>query len=81
MGTECSTFTLSTRNCTAGRGRTGWNTGVLNGTDEAQEVDEVTKTALQSDILRSGTNVYVSVNYLVSHDDRQQCVQKVELCH
>lgn len=59
MGTECSTFTLSTQNCTAGKGRTGWNTGVLNGTDEALEVDEVTETALESDILCSGTNVHV----------------------
>lgn len=80
MGTECSTFTLSTRNCTAGKGRTGWNIGVLNGTDEAQEVDEI-KTALESDVLCSGTNMYISVHYLVSHDDRQQCVQKVEFCH
>lgn len=38
MGTECSTFILSTWNCTAGRGRTGWNTGTLSNPDAFWEV-------------------------------------------
>lgn len=38
MGTECSTFILSTWNCTAGRGRTGWNTGTLSNPEAFWEI-------------------------------------------
>lgn len=41
MGTECSTFTRSTRNCTEARGRTGWNTGMLTGPGAFWEAEDV----------------------------------------
>lgn len=85
MGTECSTFTLSTWNCTAGKGRTGWNAGALNGAEAALEVegekDSIKKGYM---LIWGGTNALASLglqHYLASQDDGQQCVQKVELCH
>lgn len=47
MGTECSTFTLSTLNCTAGKGRTGWKTGTLNGAEAALEVKDANDSIKQ----------------------------------
>lgn len=38
MGTECSIFIRSTWNCTAGRGRTGWNNGTLSNPDAFWEM-------------------------------------------
>lgn len=67
MGTECSTFTLSTWNCTEGRGRTGWNTGILTGPGAVWEIEDVkARRGIKSDIshillMLQSQNVHISL--------------------
>lgn len=70
MGTECSTFTLSTRNCTAGKGRTGWNTGTLNDAEGALEVEDVKDSITWDNMNREKCFHLRLQQYLAPHDDR-----------
>ena len=59
MGTECSTFTRSTLNCTAGRGRTGWNNGTETGPGAAWEIQDMKKKKIPHKLLMKTVNANV----------------------